>query len=185
VLAPVFLATAGLQVDAGTLGSRAAVVTLLLVLALATTGKLVGGYVGGRAGHLGHWPSLALGGALNARGVVEIVAAHVGRQAGLLTPTMYTVIVLVALATSVMAGPMLVWATARGDAAAAQGADRPLDRRVLDGGSARTRHIDPSVTSEGAPCAGTSMPSRPITSSSTRQADRASRAMSSRSREST
>ena len=147
VLAPIFLATAGLHVDARALRGAPAVLTTLLVLALATTGKLAGGYAGGRMSRLGHWRSLALGGALNARGVVEIVAAAVGLRVGLLTPAMYTVVVLVALATSVMAGPLLVWATARGDAAAAAVSDDDAARSQPQlPAAARARRPTPTGT---------------------------------------
>ena len=55
---------------------------------------------------------------MNARGVVEVVVAMVGLRLGLLSPAMYTIIVLVAIVTSLMAPPLLRWAVARIDASA-------------------------------------------------------------------
>jgi Kef-type K+ transport system membrane component KefB len=55
---------------------------------------------------------------MNSRGVVEVIVAMVGLQLGLLSPAMYTIIVLVAIVTSLVAPPLLRWATARIDASA-------------------------------------------------------------------
>jgi Kef-type K+ transport system membrane component KefB len=128
VLAPIFLATTGLRVDPTALGNPRTVLTGLLVLALATTGKVAGGYVGGRFSGMRHWESVALGSALNARGVVGIVAAGVGLRAGLLSNAMYTIVTLVALTTSITAGPLLVWAVAKDDRAQSAAAAARLPR---------------------------------------------------------
>src|SRR5260370_711783 len=66
-----------------------------------------------RFSKLNHWEGLALGAGLNARGVVEIVIATVGLRLGVLSVASYTIVVLVAVLTSVMAPPFLRWAMAR------------------------------------------------------------------------
>lgn len=113
VLAPIFLATVGLQIDLGELADPSVLVTGLAVLALATAGKLAGGYVGARLAGLGHWEGVAVGAGLNARGVVEIVVAAVGLRLGILSTAMYTIVVMTAVTTSMMAPPMLRWAMGR------------------------------------------------------------------------
>jgi Kef-type K+ transport system membrane component KefB len=115
VLAPIFFTTAGLRVDLGALTSPSALLAGLVVLTLAISGKLVGAYLGARAGGLGRWEGFALGSALNARGVVELVLAAAGLRLGVLNTASYTIIVLVAVLTSLMTPALLRFAIARVD----------------------------------------------------------------------
>ncbi|MGW4940897.1 cation:proton antiporter [Actinoplanes sp. NPDC004185] len=107
VLAPIFFATAGLRVDLGALGTWGVLLTAVVVLLVAIVGKFVGAFAGALLSGLNRWEALALGAGMNARGVVEIVVAMVGLRLGVLTPTTYTIIVLVAVVTSLMAPPLL------------------------------------------------------------------------------
>jgi Kef-type K+ transport system membrane component KefB len=77
------------------------------VLAVAVVGKFVGAYLGARMSRLTHWEGLALGAGMNARGVIEVVVAMVGLQLGVLTVETYTIVILVAIITSLMAPPIL------------------------------------------------------------------------------
>lgn len=113
VFAPMFLATAGLRVDLGVLAHPRVLAAGALLLGAAVVGKLLGGYLGARIGRLGHWEGLALGSALNARGVIEIVVATVGLRLGILTEAAYGIVVALALITSIVAAPMLRWSAAR------------------------------------------------------------------------
>lgn len=113
VFAPLFLATAGLRIDLTALADPAVLLAGIVVLLLATLGKFAGAYLGARAGRLSRWEGIAIGAGLNARGAVEIVVATVGLRLEILTPAAYTVVVLIAVATSVMAPPLLRWATGR------------------------------------------------------------------------
>jgi Kef-type K+ transport system membrane component KefB len=113
VLAPVFLATAGLRVDLTALARPAVLLAGVVILGLAVLGKFAGAYAGARLSRLDHWQGLALGAGLNARGVVEVVIATVGLRLGVLSTATYTIVVLVAVLTSVMAPPLLRWAMTR------------------------------------------------------------------------
>lgn len=113
VLAPVFLATAGLRMDLTTLAGPGVLLAALAVLVVAIAGKFVGAYLGARVSGLTRWEGLALGAGMNARGVVEVVVAMVGLQTGILNAAGYTVVVLVAIVTSVMAPPLLRFAMNR------------------------------------------------------------------------
>jgi Kef-type K+ transport system membrane component KefB len=107
VAAPVFFATAGLRMDLTALARPEILVATGLVLVVAVVTKFAGAYLGARTARLGRWEAMALGAGLNARGAIEVIIAMVGLQLGVLSTAMYTVIVLVAIITSLTAPPML------------------------------------------------------------------------------
>ena len=107
VFAPIFFATAGLYVDLAVLLEPTALVWAVVILAVASLGKLVGSFAGGRLSGLSAIESLAAGIGLNARGAMEIVLATLGLRLGALNQTSYAMIVLLAVATSVAAPPLL------------------------------------------------------------------------------
>lgn len=112
VFAPVFFAASGLRVDLAKLAQPKVLGVGLVVLAIAIVGKFVGAYAGARASRLGHWEALSLGAGMNARGAMEIIVATVGLSRGILTPEMYSIILMVAIVTSLMAPPLLRWTLA-------------------------------------------------------------------------
>jgi Kef-type K+ transport system membrane component KefB len=109
VFAPVFFAFSGLRVDLKALLDPLTFTVGLLVLAIAIAGKFVGAYAGAKVTGLGNWEALALGAGMNARGAMEIIVATIGLSLGILTPAMYSIILLVAVVTSLMAPPLLRW----------------------------------------------------------------------------
>ncbi|MFI6015633.1 cation:proton antiporter [Streptomyces sp. NPDC051243] len=113
VLAPVFFATAGLRMDLTALADPTVLVTALVLLAIAVLGKFAGAFIGAWASGLSRWEAIALGAGMNARGVVEVIVAMVGLRLGVLNTAMYTVIVLIAVATSLMGPPILRRAVGR------------------------------------------------------------------------
>lgn len=117
VLAPLYFATAGLRMDLTALRHPVTLGFAAAILAVAVGGKFGGAYLGARAAGIRRWESYALGAGLNARGVVEVVVARTGLSLGVLSPATYTIVILVALATSLMAPPLLRHAVRRGAAA--------------------------------------------------------------------
>lgn len=115
VLAPVYLASAGLHLDLTVFGSPLVLTTLVVLLAVAVSTKLGGAYAGARIGRLGHWDSLAVAAGMNARGLVGIVAAGVGMRLGLLTEGMYAIVVAIAVLTSIAAPPLMAWSIRRSE----------------------------------------------------------------------
>uniref|UniRef100_UPI0034DF237C cation:proton antiporter n=1 Tax=Streptomyces flavofungini TaxID=68200 RepID=UPI0034DF237C len=115
VLAPVFFAPAGLRIDLRALAEPAVLAAALIVLATAVLGKFAGAYIGARLSRLSRWEALALGAGMNARGVIEVIVAMVGLRLGILDTRTYTIVVLVAVVTSVMAPPLLKAAMRRID----------------------------------------------------------------------
>ncbi|WP_199562356.1 cation:proton antiporter [Micromonospora deserti] len=113
VLAPLFLATAGLRMDLTALAEPTVALTGLAVLAVAVVSKFGGAFLGAWLGRLNRWEALALGSGMNARGVIQVIVALTGLRLGVLNTAMYTVVVLVAIVTSLMTPPLLRVATAR------------------------------------------------------------------------
>lgn len=107
VFAPLFFATAGLRVDLGLLAHTDVLVWAGIVLVVASAGKFGGAYVGARLARLPRGEGLALGVGLNARGALEVVIATVGLSLGVLNDRMYTIVVLMAILTSMAAPPLL------------------------------------------------------------------------------
>ncbi|MBW4538756.1 MAG: cation:proton antiporter [Myxacorys chilensis ATA2-1-KO14] len=108
-LAPIFFASAGLKVNLVQLLVPQTFIIGLVVLAVACVGKFVGAYIGSRVGGLSHWEGLAIGSGMNARGAMEIIVATIGLSLGVLNQSMYSIIVMVAIVTSLMAPPLLRW----------------------------------------------------------------------------
>jgi len=107
LMAPIFFAYSGLQANISALASP---YVPLIVLGVACAGKIGGALLGGRLGGLQFRESLAVAFGMNARGGMEIILALLGLRLGVLTPAMYTVIVAVAVVTSVTTPSLLNWA---------------------------------------------------------------------------
>ncbi|AOR32309.1 sodium:proton exchanger [Streptomyces fodineus] len=113
VLAPLFFAEAGLRMDLTVFDRPSLVLAALAALAVAVLGKFAGALLGARLSRLGRWEALALAAGMNARGVIQIIVATVGLKIGVLNTASYTIVVLVAMTTSLMAPPLLRHAMAR------------------------------------------------------------------------
>jgi Kef-type K+ transport system membrane component KefB/nucleotide-binding universal stress UspA family protein len=115
IFTPIFFGVAGLKVNLLQLTSSPTLIGFaLLVIAVATVGKFTGTYIGARViGGREHWTSLAFGAGLNARGAMEIIIATIGLSLGILSQDMFSIIVLMAMVTSLMAPPLLRYILAR------------------------------------------------------------------------
>lgn len=100
VCAPLFLVAAGARLDVRTLTSPTILAAGLGLLLVAFLGKIAGGYLGARWGGLPPRLAWTAGAVLNARGMVEIVVAAMALRIGVFSPQMYTVVVGIALITS-------------------------------------------------------------------------------------
>ncbi len=107
VFAPIFFATAGLRVDLGLLWDVETFVWTMVVIAAASISKFAGALLGAAVSRLPRREGAALGVGLNARGALEIVIATVGLSLGVLNERSYTVVVIMAMATSMAAPPLL------------------------------------------------------------------------------
>jgi nucleotide-binding universal stress UspA family protein len=110
---PVFFGLAGLSADLTILHSAdLALLTLGLVL-IATIGKTGGAFVGGWFGGLDRKVSLALATGMNARGSTEVIVASIGLTMGVLSQNLFTMIVAMAVITTLAMPPTLRWALRR------------------------------------------------------------------------
>lgn len=107
LLLPLFFALAGLKTSVGLIAGWELVLTCAVVLAVAMAGKLGGASVSARVSGLGWRDACAVGVLMNTRGLMELVILNVGLEIGALTPTLYTMMVIMALATTVMTSPLL------------------------------------------------------------------------------
>ena len=110
---PVFFGLAGLTADLSILRSPALLGWAFAFIAVASVGKFAGSFIGGRLGRLSNRESFALGCGMNARGSTEVILATLGLSVGALTTTLFTLIVTMALVTTLAMPPMLRWALAR------------------------------------------------------------------------
>jgi Kef-type K+ transport system membrane component KefB/nucleotide-binding universal stress UspA family protein len=107
LFAPIFFATAGLRLDLGVLADGEVLLWTVIVIVVASIGKLGGAYLGARAAALSNREASALAIGLNARGALEIVIATLGLSLGVLNAESYGIIVVMAIVTSVAAPPLL------------------------------------------------------------------------------
>jgi Kef-type K+ transport system membrane component KefB/nucleotide-binding universal stress UspA family protein len=110
---PVFFAVAGLGMDLRTLLDPALLGFTLVVILIASIGKFLGALAGGMVGGLNWLESLALATGLNARGSTEVIIATVGLSMGALSNQLYTMIVAMAVVTTMAMPPTLRWMMGR------------------------------------------------------------------------
>lgn len=106
VLLPVFFIITGLGVDINGLGGRQ-YVELLAIVAVACLGKLLGAIGPARVFGLSWTESRALGLLMNTRGLTELIILNVAVQLNVLDSQMFTMMVIMALVTTALAGPLL------------------------------------------------------------------------------
>jgi Kef-type K+ transport system membrane component KefB/nucleotide-binding universal stress UspA family protein len=110
---PVFFGLAGLNSNLAVLGDWSMLFLSLLLILIASIGKFSGAFLGGAVGGLSWRESVALGCGMNARGSTEIIVATIGLATGALSQTLFTMILAMAVVTTLAMPPMLRWALAR------------------------------------------------------------------------
>jgi Kef-type K+ transport system membrane component KefB len=109
---PVFFGMAGLNADLRVLGNPSLLLLALGFIAIASLGKFSGAFIGGAIGGLTWRESLALGWGMNARGSTEVIVASLGLSMSALSQDLFTIIVAMAVVTTMAMPPMLRWALA-------------------------------------------------------------------------
>jgi len=106
VLMPIFFALAGLNTTPEAFGG-AGLGALLLILAVAIAGKIVSGAAGARIAGQPWSVSFAVGSLMNARGLMELIVIKVGLDIGVIGNDLFTMLMVMAIVTTLMTGPLL------------------------------------------------------------------------------
>jgi len=108
LLLPLFFALTGLRTRIDLLTGRFLWGHTAAIVLTAVLGKLVGAALAAKTTGITWKDSLALGVLMNTRGLVELVILNAGLDLGILSPTLFTMMVLMALITTFMATPILI-----------------------------------------------------------------------------
>lgn len=108
LLLPLFFAFTGLRTSLGLVGS-ADLWVCVLVIGIAILGKFAGSALAARLSGMPWREAGAIGVLMNTRGLVELVVLNIGLDIGVLSPTLFAMLVLMALATTFMTTPLLEW----------------------------------------------------------------------------
>jgi Kef-type K+ transport system membrane component KefB/nucleotide-binding universal stress UspA family protein len=109
VLLPVFFAYSGLRTQIGLLNRPELWLLTVLVFAVAVIGKYAGTYGAARISGLQHREASALGWLMNTRGLTELIVLNIGLSLNVISPLLFTMLVIMALTTTFMTSPLLEW----------------------------------------------------------------------------
>jgi Kef-type K+ transport system membrane component KefB len=109
LLLPLFFAYNGLRTSIGLLNTPQLWAVCGLIVLVAIASKLLVSAAVVRASGINWRESLAVGTLVNTRGLVELVILNVGLELGILPPTLFSMLVIMALATTFMTSPLLDW----------------------------------------------------------------------------
>lgn len=127
--APVFFAISGIRVDITALADVTTALWAVAAIALAMTANIGGTVLAAKVVGVDTREAVALGSGLSALGVMGVVVAIVGLNEGVINDAAYTILLLAAVVTSLLAPILLKWAVARWEPPAEE-ADR-LERESL------------------------------------------------------
>ena len=113
LLLPVFFAFTGLRTQIGLLTSPRDWIICGVIIAVATLGKLGGSALAARVTGLDTRSSLQLGALMNTRGLMELIALNIGYDLGILSQRIFTMLVIMALVTTIMTSPLVTLFTKR------------------------------------------------------------------------
>jgi Kef-type K+ transport system membrane component KefB len=106
LLLPVFFVYSGLNTKIGLVNSPHLWGLAALVLLVAIAGKGVACYLAARWNGESHKEAMAIGTLMNARGLMELIILNIGLQRGIIEPALFTIMVLMAVVTTLMATPI-------------------------------------------------------------------------------
>jgi Kef-type K+ transport system membrane component KefB len=109
VFLPLFFTYSGLRTEFGLLGDPRVLLFAVACVALAIAGKFGACWAAARLRGEPNAVALRLGALMNARGLMQLIALNVGLEAGIVNRSLFTVLVLVALVTTLMTTPLLSW----------------------------------------------------------------------------
>ena len=104
---PIFFTYTGLRTHIGSLDSASAWLWCALIVFLATLGKFGGAYIAARLAGLSHRESKVLGVMMNTRALMELIVINVGYDLGVISQQMFTILVIMAIFSTVITSPLL------------------------------------------------------------------------------
>jgi Kef-type K+ transport system membrane component KefB len=105
-LVPIFFVVTGITVFTKDFGTVPALLIIIAVV-LGAGGKLLGSYLGARLGGQTRWDSMRIGAMMNTRGLTELIVLQFGYSMGILTAPLFLALVVMALVTTALTGPLL------------------------------------------------------------------------------
>lgn len=132
VLLPLFFAFSGLRTSISFRGENGFWVYALLAIAVAVAGKMGGTVVAARVAGVPARETAALGILMNTRGLMELVVLNIGLDLGVISQAVFSIMVVMALATTFMTTPLLVLVYRPHHAAAALAEAQP-EEMILEG----------------------------------------------------
>jgi len=109
LLLPLFFAFTGLRTSIAFLGDPQMWLYGLLIIGVAIVGKIGGSSLAARWFGMSWREAGALGILMNTRGLIELVFLNIGLDIGVISPTFFTMMVLMALVTTFMTTPLIAW----------------------------------------------------------------------------
>ncbi|HTL17073.1 MAG TPA: cation:proton antiporter [Patescibacteria group bacterium] len=109
-LLPLFFAFTGLRTQIGLLNDPGSWLVCGALIFVATVGKLGGAMLTARVTGVNWLDSFRLGALMNTRGLVELIALNIGYDLGILSPRIFAMLVILALVTTALTGPLLTLA---------------------------------------------------------------------------
>lgn len=107
LLLPLFFAFTGLRTQIGLLNDWTGILVCLGIIFVASSGKIGASAVAARLTGF-HWrEALQLGALMNTRGLMELIALNIGYDLGILSPRIFAMLVMMALVTTILTGPLL------------------------------------------------------------------------------
>ncbi|KAI1388006.1 K+/H+ antiporter 1 [Hypoxylon trugodes] len=109
LLLPLYFALSGLSTDLGLLNDGITWAYVIGVIAVAFSGKIIGGTLAAKAMKLVWRESFAIGALMSCKGLVELIVLNIGLQARILSKKTFTIFVVMALVTTVCTTPLTKW----------------------------------------------------------------------------
>jgi Kef-type K+ transport system membrane component KefB len=107
LLLPLFFAATGLRTSIALVSGAEMWFYCALVVAVAILGKVGGATIPARISGMGWRESGAIGVMMNTRGLMELIVLNIGLEIGVISPALFTILVVMALVTTFMAGPLI------------------------------------------------------------------------------
>jgi Kef-type K+ transport system membrane component KefB len=109
LLVPLFFAYSGLSTEFALLWSRDVMMVTVVVVLIASLAKGGACWAAARMTGRTNRESMALGALMNARGLMELIILNIGLERGIITPMLFTIMVMMTLVTTIAAGPVFEW----------------------------------------------------------------------------